>query len=76
MLKAIITVGISASGKTTFAKSLVEQGWVDCNRDWIRFNVVAPGTDWSTYKFTNKHERDVTQIQEEMVWMLFLKRRT
>lgn len=73
MLKAIITVGISASGKTTFAKSLVEQGWVDCNRDWIRFNVVAPGTDWNTYKFTNKRERDVTQVQEEMVMDAFSK---
>lgn len=67
MLKAYITVGISASGKTTFAKTLVEQGWVDCNRDWIRFNVVSPNTDWSTYKFTNKREQDVTLVQEEMV---------
>lgn len=73
MLKAIITVGVSASGKTTFANSLVEQGWVDCNRDWIRFNVVAPGTDWRTYKFTNKRERDVTQVQEEMVMDAFSK---
>ena len=39
MCKAIITVGISASGKTTFAKTMVEQGWVDINRDWIRVNV-------------------------------------
>lgn len=74
MLKAIITVGISASGKTTFANSLVNQGgWVDCNRDWIRFNVVAPGTDWSTYKFTNKREQDVTLVQEELVVDAFAK---
>lgn len=67
MLKAIITVGISASGKTTFAKSLVEQGWFDINRDWIRFNIVCPGADWGTYRFTRKRERDVTTIQEDMV---------
>lgn len=73
-MKAIITVGVSASGKTTFAKSLVDQGdWVDVNRDYIRFNVVAPGTDWGTYKFTNKRERDVTQVQEEMVMDAFSK---
>lgn len=73
MCKAIITVGISASGKTTFAKTLVEQGWVDINRDWIRFNVVCPGTDWSNYKFTNKREQDVTVVQEDMVMDAFSK---
>lgn len=67
MLKAIVTVGISASGKTTFAKTLVEEGWVDVNRDWIRFNVVSPGADWTNYKFTNKREQEVTSVQEEMV---------
>ncbi len=73
MCKAIITVGISASGKTTFAKTLVEQGWVDINRDWIRFNVVCPGTDWSNYKFTIKREQDVTVVQEDMVMDAFSK---
>lgn len=73
MCKAIITVGISASGKTTFAKTMVEQGWVDISRDWIRFNVVCPGTDWSNYKFTNKREQDVTVVQEDMVMDAFSK---
>jgi len=66
-LKAIITVGISASGKSTYAQELVEQGWVEANRDWIRFNVVCPGADWSTYKFTKKRENDVTSEQEDIV---------
>lgn len=66
-MKAIISVGISCSGKTTFAKTLVEEGWVDVNRDWIRFNVVCPGADWTNYKFTNKREQEVTSVQEEMV---------
>lgn len=73
MCKAIITVGISSSGKTTFAKTLVDEGWVDINRDWIRFNVVCPNTDWSNYKFTNKREQDVTSVQEEMVMDAFAK---
>jgi predicted kinase len=73
MCKAIITVGISASGKTTFAKTLVEQGWVDINRDWIRFHVVCPGADWSNYKFTKKREQDVTVVQEDMVMDAFSK---
>ena len=66
-MKAIITVGVSASGKSTYAQELVEQGWVEANRDWIRFNVVCPGADWSTYKFTKKREEDVTSKQEDIV---------
>lgn len=76
MLKAIITVGISAGGKTTFAESLVEQqGWVDINRDWIRFNVVCPGTDWRTYKFKKDQENQVTEVQKQMVRDAFAKER-
>lgn len=66
-MKAIITVGISASGKTTFAKEAAEKGYTDINRDWIRFNVVCPGSDWRSYKFTKARENEVTQIQEQMV---------
>ena len=67
-MKAIITVGISASGKTTFANKLADSGeWVDVNRDRIRFNMVAPGKDWSNYKFDRKKENEVTKIQEMMV---------
>lgn len=64
MPKAIITVGISASGKTTWAQ---QQDAFDINRDWIRFNVVCPGSDWSSYKFTKARENEVTEIQEKMV---------
>lgn len=68
-LKAVVCVGVSASGKSCFAKDLCEEddSFVEINRDFIRFNVICPGTDWSTYKFTNKRERDVTTIQEEEV---------
>lgn len=63
-MKAWITVGISASGKTYWTS---QQDAVDINRDWIRFNVIAPGSDWGTYKFNKSKENEVTKIQEQMV---------
>lgn len=63
-MKGYITVGIPASGKTTWAAQLIA---VDINRDWIRFNVVCPGADWSTYKFNRKREDEVTEIQQKML---------
>lgn len=66
-MKAFVTVGISASGKTSWAKELVRQGWRDINRDWIRFNMVKPGTDWSNYKFNNTNEKEVTRLQGLMI---------
>lgn len=67
-MKALITTGISCSGKTTFANELVSKGgWRDINRDWIRFNIVKPGADWSTYKFSNANEKEVTRIQGQMI---------
>lgn len=66
-MKAILTVGISASGKTTFAEGLVEKGWRDINRDWIRFNLVKPGANWSNYKFNRTNEDKVTELQGKMI---------
>lgn len=67
-MKAIVTVGVSASGKTTFAKELVAQGWLDVNRDDIRFDIFCGGNrDWSLYKFSKDKENRVTQVQESMV---------
>lgn len=74
-MRMLLTRGISASGKTTFAKELCEKddSYVDINRDWIRFNVVKPGADWSNYKFSSKNEREVTEIQKEMVMDAYAK---
>lgn len=71
----IITVGVPCSGKSTYAKELCEKddSFIEINRDWIRHNVVCPGSDWSNYKFTKKREQDVTQIQEEMIMDAFAK---
>ena len=66
-MKAIITVGVSASGKTTWAREMIKEGFRDINRDWIRFNIVAPGQDWSTYKFNGKNEKQVTEIHDKMI---------
>lgn len=68
-MRAILTVGISASGKTTWVNDLLktEKGWRDINRDWIRFNVVCPFSDWSNYKFNKKNENEVTRLQGLMI---------
>ena len=63
MPKLIITCGISGSGKSTYAKELVQQGWKEINRDWWRFQVYTRGVhDWSLYKFTKERENKVTAL--------------
>lgn len=64
-MKAVITVGVSASGKSTLAKEYVNKGYVEINRDWIRFNIVQPGANWSNYKW--KNEKTVNEIEGKMV---------
>lgn len=66
-MKAYITVGIPASGKTTWAREMVKQGYRDINRDDIRFKMVAPGANWATYKFTKAREKEVSNIVERMI---------
>lgn len=66
-MRAIITVGVPCSGKTTFAKEMEEHGFRDINRDWIRFNIVVPGSDWSTYKFTKEREKEVSKVLDQMI---------
>lgn len=62
MLKAIITVGISASGKTTWAREYCKNNsnWVNINRDDIREMLF--GKD---YKFSKKREQEVTEKQRQ-----------
>lgn len=64
-MRAYITVGISASGKSTYAATLVKEGVEEINRDYIRFNVVQPGANWSNYKW--KNEKEVTRIHGQMI---------
>ena len=70
-MKAIMTVGISASGKTKFAKELV--GFKIIERDMIRAQILNELTSgetegkvvWSRWKW--KWEGTVTRIQREMI---------
>lgn len=71
--KAIITVGISGSGKSTFARDLLDSSnfeaipkWIEINRDNLRFDNKTP--DWTKYKFTKGRENAVTKQQEDMVY--------
>lgn len=67
-MRATLTVGISASGKSTWAREQSNtRAACDINRDWIRFNIVAPDATWATYKFTRAREDEVTRIQEDMI---------
>lgn len=65
---AYITVGVSASGKSTWAAERVRKdGFHEINRDWIRFNLVSPGSNWSNYKFNGSNEKQVSEIQGQMI---------
>lgn len=56
-----ICVGISGSGKSTYAKELIAQGWAEINRDYWRFKQYCNEVnDWSLYKFTKEREAFVT----------------
>lgn len=59
-LEAVVTVGCSASGKSTFAEEFTSKNdnWVELNRDNIRFN--GKPKDWSLYKFNKRNENEVT----------------
>lgn len=64
-MKAIVTVGVSASGKSTFANKWISgdpDSRREINRDYVRFNIVNPGSDWGSYKMTNSNEKMVTEI--------------
>ena len=65
-MKAIITVGISASGKTTWAKeyALKNKNTIISNRDDLRFSITGAKT-WSEYKFHKQTESIITDIQTE-----------
>lgn len=64
---AIITVGCSASGKSSFARSITRDNddWTEINRDNVRFN--GKPKDWASYAFTDKNEGRVTGICNGMI---------
>lgn len=63
-MKAIVTVGISGSGKSMFAAEWVaenEGSRVEINRDEIR-GELYPFASWDEYKFSKEKERKVTEV--------------
>ena len=66
MPKLILCRGISASGKSAFAKEMEDHGYYEINRDNHRFSLFCDGEhDWSLYKFTKYRENQVTEECEE-----------
>lgn len=69
--KLVLTVGISASGKSTWANKQNKDEYVNINRDDIRASLFDDFS-WGTYKFSKKNEEKVTKIQMEMVQHAFI----
>jgi predicted kinase len=79
MKNAFILVGISASGKSTAARSLIllHESYgipvTEINRDNIRFRDIDPGGGWHTYNFTNQNEKVVTKIWDAELELAILR---
>ena len=63
-----LTVGISASGKTTWAENFCSwnPNTVNINRDDIRFKVLKLGTGWHDYKLKKSSENLVSEYARTM----------
>lgn len=71
-MKAIITVGVSTSGKTTFANDLLlaDPSWMNINRDDIRVEIFEskhPDKEFVWSKWNWKWESIVTMRQSDMI---------
>lgn len=67
-MKAIVTVGIPASGKSTFAENIIsnDPNYIELNRDNIRkelFKIAG----WTEYVFSEENERMVTTEQYDRI---------
>lgn len=72
--KAILTVGCSASGKSTYAKELVKEGFIQVERDLIRrclFPEAFFNESWSGYKFNRHKESLVTNEANRLIEKAF-----
>jgi predicted kinase len=60
-MRAIVTTGISNSGKTTFTEEFIKNNdnWVDINRDNLRFP--DGDRDYYHYKFNKNKEKKITE---------------
>lgn len=62
-MEAIITVGVSACGKSTYVGTISH---TEINRDDIRFGIVMPEAkgDWKKYVFSEENESLTTFLEE------------
>lgn len=64
--KVILTVGISNSGKSTWARNLIKENpmMVDLNRDDMRIAFFCDGKreNYNSYKFTDDKEKFITEV--------------
>ena len=67
-MKAIVTIGVPASGKSTYAHEIISKdpSYIELNRDNIRRELF--GTNgWTEYEFTEENERKVTTEQYDRI---------
>lgn len=70
MSKVVLTIGASASGKSSWADQWVKENdnWTIVNRDDVRFAIHNHGVrDWTSYKFNKTNEKAVTEYIDEFV---------
>ncbi|AGN30140.1 PseT polynucleotide 5'-kinase and 3'-phosphatase [Vibrio phage nt-1] len=68
-MKLIVTVGVPASGKTTWAEKYCEKNnAVNVNRDDTRQELFGP-FKWGEYKFEKKNEELVTKVNKDKALM-------
>lgn len=68
-MKATLTVGVSGSGKTTWARQEAQRTYtLITNRDDLRFSLTG-ATGWHEYSFINKTEKMVSELQVATVKM-------
>lgn len=66
-MKAILTLGIPCSGKTTWSEEHCRKtGAINANRDDIRFAITGHRS-WSTYRFKGETENMVTDVQKQII---------
>tara|TARA_R110000850_G_scaffold146777_2_gene268883 strand:- start:523 stop:1452 length:930 start_codon:yes stop_codon:yes gene_type:complete len=68
-LKLVVTLGVSASGKTTYAEGLNQVEWLNVNRDDIRKSIYESENDNTFHwdKWDWDREDEVTAEQEKLV---------
>lgn len=69
-MHAFITVGISASGKSSWAAEQCanDLSIVEVNRDKVRAQMQGlPEVDWTTWKFNHNQEKLITEIIDNQI---------